>query len=237
MSLYVASSLFALMILVYWVISEIFTVLFRFTGLPDERARFQVMSLLTGCGFTTKESEMILTSRSRRRLARITMLFGYVFNVTIVSAFVNLFLSLKLVQAEHYVAAFLIPLAAVAAVFLLGRIRRVRAACEGLVEKLFRRILRRDKTNTVLLIDYLGRDSIAVVTLNTVPEAFAGKPLREIDLKAERRILIMLTEQSGKSAEPAGADTVFHQGDKLTVFGEYRAICRTFNAKEQFADD
>ena len=237
MSLYAASALFAFMILVYWVISEVFTVLFRFTGLPDERARFQVISLLTGCGFTTRESEMVLSSRSRRRLARITMLFGYVFNITIVSAFVNLFLSVKLVQAEHYFAAFLIPLAAVAAVLLTGRIHRVRAVCEKLVEKLFSRIMKRDKTNTVLLIDYLGRDSIAVVTLHTVPEAFAGKPLREIDLKSERRILVMLTEHGGAGAEPAGADTVFREGDKLTVFGEYRAICRAFNAKEQFADD
>ena len=236
MSLYAASSLFALMILVYWVISEVFTMLFRFTGLPDERARFQVMSLLTGCGFTTRESEMILSSRPRRRLARITMLFGYVFNVTIVSAFVNLFLSMKLAQAEHYFTAFLIPLAAVAAVLLAVRIRRVRVFCERLVEKLLNRILRRDRTNTVMLIDYIGRDSIAVVTLHTVPEAFAGKPLKEIDLKSERRILVMLAEQGGKGAEPAGADTVFHEGDKLTVFGEYRAICRTFNAKEQFAD-
>lgn len=237
MSLYAASALFAFMILVYWVISEVFTVLFRFTGLPDERARFQVMSLLTGCGFTTRESEMVLSSRSRRRLARITMLFGYVFNITIVSAFVNLFLSVKLVQAEHYFVAFLIPLAAVAAVLLTGRIRRVRAVCERVVEKLFSRIMKRDKANTVLLIDYLGRDSIAVVTLHTVPEAFAGKPLREIDLKSERRILVMLTEHGGAGAEPAGADTVFREGDKLTVFGEYRAICRAFNAKEQFADD
>ena len=236
MSLYVASSLFALMILIYWVISEVFTVLFRFTGLPDERARFQVISLLTGCGFTTRESEMILSSRSRRRLARITMLFGYVFNITIVSAFVNLFLSLKLVQMEHYFAALLIPLVAVAAVFLLGRIRRVRASCERLVEKLFSRILRRDKTNSVLLIDYLGTDSIAVVTLNTVPEAFARKPLKDIDLKSERRILVMLTERNGKT-EPAGAETVFQTGDKLTVFGEYHVICRVFEAKEQFSDD
>ena len=84
MSIYIACTLFALMILVYSIISELFTMLFRFTGLPDERARFQVVSLLTGCGFTTRESEMILSSRSRRRLARITMLFGYVFNITIV---------------------------------------------------------------------------------------------------------------------------------------------------------
>ena len=96
MSIYVALLLFAIIILLYWGISELFTILFSFTGLPEEKARFQVMSLLTGCGFTTRESEIIITSRVRRRLARVTMLFGYVFNITIVSAFINIVLSLKM---------------------------------------------------------------------------------------------------------------------------------------------
>ena len=109
MHIYTALSLFSLTILIYWVITELFTILFRFTGLPDERARFQVISLLTGCGYTTKESEMFLSNRRRRRLARITMLFGYVFNITIVSAFINVFLSLKLSQVEHYYFGILIP--------------------------------------------------------------------------------------------------------------------------------
>ena len=90
--------LFSFIILLYWVITELFTFFFRLTGLPDDRARFQVLSLLTGTGFTTRESELILGSRRRRRLARVTMLFGYVFNVTIVSALVNVFLSMKLVH-------------------------------------------------------------------------------------------------------------------------------------------
>ena len=84
MNIYVSIALFILIIMLYMVISELFTILFRFTGLPDEKARFQVLSLLTGCGFTTRESEMVLSTRSRRRLARIMMLFGYVFNITIV---------------------------------------------------------------------------------------------------------------------------------------------------------
>ena len=93
MNIYAAASLFAILILLYWVISEVFTVLFRLIGLPEEKARFQVISLLTGTGFTTRESEMILSTRSRRRLARITVLFGYVFNITFVSTVVNVFLS------------------------------------------------------------------------------------------------------------------------------------------------
>lgn len=61
MNIYMSLSLFSLIILSYWIITEWFTILFRFTGLPDERARFQVISLLTGCGYTTKESEMFLS--------------------------------------------------------------------------------------------------------------------------------------------------------------------------------
>ena len=102
MNIYTALFLFSIIILVYWVMTELFTMLFRFTGLPDERARFQVISLLTGCGYTTRESEMIVSNRHRRTLARITMLFGYVFNITIVSAFINIFLSLKTSQIGHY---------------------------------------------------------------------------------------------------------------------------------------
>ena len=44
MNIYTAFSLFSLIILLYWVITELFTIFFRFTGLPDERARFQVIS-------------------------------------------------------------------------------------------------------------------------------------------------------------------------------------------------
>ena len=70
MNIYMALSLFSFIILLYWIITELFTILFRMTGLPDERARFQVISLLTGCGFTTKESEMILARRRLRLLER-----------------------------------------------------------------------------------------------------------------------------------------------------------------------
>ena len=136
MNLYMAISLFSLIILIYWIITELFTILFRFTGLPDERARFQVISLLTGCGYTTRESEMFLSNRRRRRLARITMLFGYVFNITIVSAFINVFLSLKLSQVEHYYLGILIPLAVVAIIFVFIRVPAVRAWGDGLLQKL-----------------------------------------------------------------------------------------------------
>ena len=238
MNIYMALSLFSLVILLYWVITELFTILFRFTGLPDERARFQVLSLLTGCGYTTRESEMFLSNRRRRRLARITMLFGYVFNITIVSAFINVFLSLKLSQVEHYYLGILIPLAAVAVIFVFMRVPGVRAWGDHMLQKVADRLVgQTERFNTVMLLDYIGTDSIALVTLNNIPEEYRDVPLSRTGLKADTGILVMLVEKSGKKAVPAGADTVFSVGDKLTVFGSYSTICKSFHARERFADE
>jgi len=237
MNVYTALSLFSLIILVYWVITELFTILFRFTGLPDERARFQVISLLTGCGYTTKESEMLLSNRRRRTLARITMLFGYVFNITIVSAFINVFLSLKLSQVEHYYLGMLIPLVAVAIIFVFIRVPKVRAWGDGMLQHVADRLIGRTGSfNTVMLLDYIGEDTIALVTLNHIPEEYQGRSLAEMNLKPDTGILVMLTEKPGHKPEAAGAKTVFAVGDKLTVFGDYSTICRTFHAKERFVD-
>ncbi len=236
MNIYAALSLFSLIILLYWVITELFTIFFRFTGLPDERARFQVISLLTGCGFTTKESEMVLSSRPRRRLARITMLFGYVFNITIVSAFINVFLSLKLAQAENYLLVVLIPLGAVAIIFVFIRVPKIRAWGDRQLERLADRVIRVEGYNTVMPLDYIGTDSIALVTLHHIPEEYRDLPLSRTGLRSETGILVMLVERPGEKAEPAGADTVFREGDKLTVFGDYALICRSFHARERFTE-
>lgn len=96
-----ASILFVVFILIYVMIAEVFTVLFRLTGLTEEKARFQVISMLTNSGYTTAESEIITSSKIRRRLARITMLFGYSFTVTIVSVVVNVFIALTKAQLKQ----------------------------------------------------------------------------------------------------------------------------------------
>ena len=238
MNITIALLLFSFIILLYWVIAELFAFFFRLTGLPTERARFQVISLLTGTGFTTRESEIILASRHRRRLARITMLFGYVFNLTIVSAFVNVFLSMKVVRVGYEFIGFLIPVATVALIFIFIRVPKIRAWGDNLLRRLADRVLERHETfNAVMLIDSIGAGSIAQVTLRHIPEEYRGLSLAETRLRAETGILVMLVEHPGGKTMAAQADTVFEPGDKLTLFGDYQTICRTFHAKEHISDD
>ena len=233
-----ALMLFSLVILLYWVIAELFTFFFRLTGLQAERARFQVLSLLTGTGFTTRESEIVMSSRRRRQLARVTMLFGFVFNITIVSAFINVFLSMKVVELGHQIVGFLIPLSTVAVILIFMRVPKVHAWGENLLRRVVDRAFERIETfNAVLLVDNIGNGSIAQVTLRHIPEAYQGRTLAETRLRAETGILVMLVEHRGGRTTAAQPETVFEPGDKLTVFGDYKKICEAFHAQEHFADD
>ncbi len=84
MSINAALLIILLLIAVFFLFVEIFTVLFMLTGLPERKARFQVISILTNTGFATGESEVITSSRRRRRLATITMLFSATSNPLLV---------------------------------------------------------------------------------------------------------------------------------------------------------
>ena len=180
---------------------------------------------------------MVLSNKPRRRLARYTMLFGYVFNITVVSAFINVFLSLKLTQAEHYYFGILIPLGAVSVIFVFMRVPRIHAWGDALLQRVAGRLVRESESfNSILLLDYIGTGSIALLTINHIPEEFRGVPLAQMGLKAETGILVILVEHRGQKAEPAGADTVFEVGDKITVFGDYATICKSFHARERFSD-
>ena len=234
MNIYLALTLFSLIIIIYWIISELFTALFRFTGLPDEKARFQVISLLTGCGFTTRESELFLTSRGRRRLARVTMLFGYVYNITIISAFINVFFSMKASEIIPNILSISIPLGVAIVIIICSRIPRIRSFVGRLIERLAGRITHQNRDNMVFLMDHIGNDVIAQVVLHRVPEALRDRPLSESGIRAQYNVLVMIVDR-GK-AEPAAADTVFREGDKLTVFGRYAAICKVFEAAESFTE-
>jgi hypothetical protein len=73
---------FAIVLLVI----EIAVVLMRVTGLKYDIARFQVISLMTSTGFTTKESELISGHPVRRRLAMFLILFGVFSFAVIISS-------------------------------------------------------------------------------------------------------------------------------------------------------
>lgn len=80
----------AFIIVVFFFIVRIATVILKLTGLDENTARFQAISAFTGTGFTTREAELILVDALRRKTVIVLMVLG---KVGIVSMIAGLFLS------------------------------------------------------------------------------------------------------------------------------------------------
>lgn len=80
----------ALYALIMALVIEIGVILFHMTGLDKQIARYQVISMLTGTGYTTQESALVIDHPIRRRISSGLILFGYFSLAVIISSIANL---------------------------------------------------------------------------------------------------------------------------------------------------
>ena len=81
--------LFLVMFLISFTIVRIGAVALELTGLEWGLAKFQALSLFTGTGFTTRESELIAKHPQRRKIASTLMILGFSGIVTLIATFAN----------------------------------------------------------------------------------------------------------------------------------------------------
>ena len=220
--------LFALFIIVYIVISDIITIFFRLTGLTEEKARFQVISLLTNSGFTTRESEAIVSNTIRRRLARATMLFGYAFTVTIVSTTVNFFMTLEKSRLQSLLVILPVLLAMLTGFHMLRKSSLFKQKFDSLIENVATRVMFGQDANPVLLVEDFGEMAVAHIYLHKVPPMLVDRPLSASGLMARHNIMVMMVKSPNGQARQAKAATVLQPEDIIMVLGKRRAIREVF---------
>ena len=228
MTLSVSISLFFAVAVLYILIIDIFTILFRMSGLTEEKAKFQVISLLTNSGYTTQESELIMGKLLRRRLARTIMLFGYIFSITIVTAFVNVVLNLpKAIQEDFWTLT--VRLAVVFVIFMIvKRVPGAKQRFNDLIEKMGRKWMFRGSVNIVSVVDQYAKGVVAGVSIAAVPDSIQGKSLGESGLMENFGVRIILIQRGGEVMEYITRDTKIEKGDKLVVFGKLEKIRSLF---------
>ncbi len=220
----VSISLFFVVTVMYIVIIDVFTILFRITGMTEEKAHFQVISLLTNSGFTTKESEVVVEVLARRKLARTIMLFGYVFSITIVSMFINMVLALPVSEFELFWPTLIV----VPSLFVLFLWVKRRPALKkyfgSKVESWGRKIIYGDKDNAIILVDILPRGEIAKVHLSKLPYGMAGRSVGDFGLQEKYGIHLIFVDRGGELMHDTSRDTVLMEGDIVAVFGKMKDI-------------
>ena len=232
MSLVSSLTLIVTVILIYYALIRIFAVLFRITGLPKEKAGFQAVSLLTNAGFTTGESEIIVSEKTRRHIATAAMLTGYFFSVLIVSLFINLFLSIDFSAINEQIHLLLLEFGGMIAFLLILRIPEVDKAINKFLDGVTIRVFKKAaKENYISVLDTYGKDAVVNIFLYKVPEFLEGKCVVDTDMRKQYNVNILMYTRNGQN-HYVTADTNFSNKDVLIAFGPLASIKEAFLLKE-----
>ena len=228
MSLVSAIILLIIVIIIYYVLSRLFTALFRLTGIAKEKASFQAISLLTNAGYTTNESELVVSEKTRRHLATAAMLTGYFFSVIIVSLFINLFTTIDFTGTEQQMLPLLIGFGGLAVFFIFLKIPFISRGLDKIMDGITFRVFRKtSKENYISVLDTYGKDAVVNIYLFKVPEFLEGKRIVDSELRKKFNVNVLMYTRNGRN-HYVSSDTIFSNKDTLIAFGPLSSIKEAF---------
>ena len=235
MNIWFAVALILAVVSVYLFTIEAFCVAFKLTGLATNKIKFQVASLFTGSGFTTNESEIIVDDERRRKIAIVCMYTGHVFSVVFMGLLTNVLISIATIQSNNnvldtkfwYYIVFYVSLGLFLFVLFL-KIPPINRRFQDLLEKIaINTSSKKKNSNLITVLDLYGRNAIAEVVLNNIPEFAQEKTLNEMAL-TKKYFINVLSIKRGKRIIEVTKDTMFNKRDVLVIYGSTRDIKAAF---------
>lgn len=226
-------ALLVLLVLVgfYMIFIEIFTIIFMMTGLSHTRSIFQVISLLTNSGFTTNESEVIVSSRKRRKIAITIMIFGNIFNVLVLSVIVNAVIRIYEAPSFDFKQAIIVVVTFFVLFFLYKKMPFIRVRFDRLIKKIANKWMYSKNSNPLLVLDNFHDFCIVEVKILEVPECLKDKTIFESRLSNEYGIRVLFIKRGEKYiGYIEDGDRVLPM-DRIIIFGPLHNITKVFNMK------
>ncbi len=225
------------LVFVEYILYHLFSTLFIITGISKEKARTQTISLLTMTGYTTKESEIIVNYRLRRKIANACMISGYVMTALISGLVIGAIVSLDFSNnGEQFLATGLIALAITIATIILliviTRISKLRKFFAHILEKMIFGKGISDEKTTIVFGDKSFEKAYATIYLNKVPDILVGKKISNINFKAVGISVLTVILPDGNGTDNVD-DVTLEKGLKIDVFGEPETIKLIFKKQER----
>jgi hypothetical protein len=211
--------IFIYLFIVFTVI-EINTSIFAATGLDKKISRFQVISMLTGTGFTTGESELIIDHPVRRRLGAFLILFGAFSLAVIISAISQLLSDNFFTMEIAYIAGGLVVLLLILRVPSIQNFmsKKMKSELEENYE------LADLPIKDVLLMD--DEDEVREISI-LEDSAFSGKTFDEI-VAREDDLMLLFIKRGDINIRNKSYDTKLEPGDRLVLYGNNPLIDEKF---------
>jgi hypothetical protein len=198
------------------VVIRVATVALVHTGMGREAARFQARSAFTGVGYTTSESESVVTHPVRRRIASWVMIAGNLGIVTAMSSLMLSFVDMR-AAASGWVSLAVLAGGLVAVLLFSSSAWVDRHLCRVISWALNRytELDARDYARLLHLREDYGVSNLRVQS----GEWLAGRTLAEAGL-AQEGILVLGIECPGGTFIGAPAqDTEIRELDMLVLYG------------------
>ena len=213
----------------YQIIIEIFSAIFRIEGIQLDKARFQIISIIAGTGFTTGESELMLATKRRRKLTQIMILFSYIFNISIVTTIVNIFISYNNTTLLEFEIGAGLTAINIVLLISLNKSTRIRKTFDNIVKKIAIKTEKR-RINPVSVYDYYGNKVIAAIIINNLNNKIKQLSLEE--LKKDFDIQLLVVKRGNSVISELNPNLKIEDNDILLVFGNLKKIKGLFKKKK-----
>jgi hypothetical protein len=218
--------IFGIFFSVLWLIIEVMSILLKMTGMDLGKARFQIVSILTHTGFTTRESELIAQHPVRRRIASTLMIISYVSQLTLIGLLIDAFSNDQKSMYELFIVVAVILIL----ITLVSRHKYVLARFDRLAEKILSKRMKnvRETPHRQDPESEPGVQHLRIGDRRAQPAVQQGAP--EANLK-EKYIQILKIDRGLEVLDFPTADTVILEGDKMVVYGKISSISQCILSK------
>lgn len=228
--------LFVLAIIASFLVVRLGAVALELTGMEAKQARFQALSAFSGSGFTTRESELIVTHPARRKIVQLLIIGGNAGLVTMIATLASSIgqAATKIDQWEFFGGTLIVPgrvvpyidvLAIILLLALLYRVSLWKPVAKRITKMLRAFIVKQGFVRETSFEEVLlGAEGFGISQI----EIHTDNPLLDKQLMhsglLQRDILVLLIEREGKTIVSPKGHNIARLGDRFTCFGPLDAI-------------
>ncbi|MGD8576558.1 MAG: TrkA C-terminal domain-containing protein [Thiohalophilus sp.] len=202
-------------------ITRIATIALTYTGMSRESARFQARSAFTGTGFTTSESENIVTHPVRRRIILLLMLFG---NAGIAAVLTSLIVTFVGEEAGGMLTLkIVLVITGVVALWAIASSHWVDRRLSKVIERMLNRYTQLEIRDYASLLHLAGEYKVSEMHVD--PQSWlVNQNLADLKLRDEGILILGIERINGEFIGAPDGCTRLEEGDNVIIYGRDSSI-------------